>query len=135
MNPTSLTAIAKWMNGALPQGDGATKVTRVCTDSRALQNGDLFIALRGENFDGHAFVAKAAEVGAAGAVVESLEEKLPAKFPVIRVADTLKALQELAANYRQSLTLTVVAITGSNGKTSTKDFAAAVLSERYSARR
>lgn len=103
----------------------------VCTDSRALKPGDLFVALRGDNFDGHTFIAQAAQLGAAGAIVEKAPTGLPKEFGLVEVVDSLKALQSLAGNYRQTLTVKVVGITGSNGKTSTKDATAAVLSRRF----
>lgn len=98
-----------------------------------MQAGDLFVVLRGENFDAHDFVAEAARRGAAATIVERLPENLPPEFPVIQVENSLTALQKMAAHYRSSLTaIKVVAITGSNGKTSTKDFAAAVIGARFS---
>ena len=107
---------------------------RVCTDSRAIQPGDLFVALRGENFDGHAYLGQAVEKGAAGLVVDTLPEKMPVvpMVPVVLVADTLRALGDLAA-YRRSLMpdLQVVAITGSCGKTTVKEMIAAILAREY----
>jgi len=132
VDPTSLQQIAQWTHGALAGADPSQTVTRVGTDSRALKPGDLFVALRGENFDGHRFVAQAAAAGAAAAVVDgAFDGEVPAGFALLRVEDTLRALQEMAAQYRASLPLRVLALTGSTGKTSTKDFAAAVLGERY----
>jgi UDP-N-acetylmuramoyl-tripeptide--D-alanyl-D-alanine ligase len=131
VEPTNLSKIAEWAGGKLLQGDASSMVTVICTDSRALKQDDLFLALRGENFDGHNFVAEAAKLGAAGAVVDTVPGGLPKNFAVIKVADTLAALQGIAANYRRSLPLKTVVITGSNGKTSTKDFTAAVLSQRF----
>jgi len=120
------------MDGTLSGDTLAQSVTRVCTDSRKLAQGDLFLALRGELFDGHRFAAQAAAQGAAAVVVEhSFEDALPENFAVIRVADTLQALQSMASRYRASLPLRVVALTGSTGKTSTKDFLAAVLGEKF----
>ena len=131
MDATNLQLLAQWVGGTLT-GDPGTIVTRICTDSRALEKGDLFLALRGENFDGHAFAAKAAKQGAAAIVVEtSFEEEISGGCAVIRVPDTLQALQAMATRYRASLPLRVVALTGSTGKTSTKDFVAAVLGERF----
>ena len=112
-------------------GEPDQTVTQICTDSRTLKSGDLFLALRGENFDAHSFVGKAAELGAVGAVVDRAPEALPKAFAVMKVADTMDALQKIAMNYRRSLPLRAVVITGSNGKTSTKDFTAAVLSQRF----
>jgi UDP-N-acetylmuramoyl-tripeptide--D-alanyl-D-alanine ligase len=132
MNPLPLFQIAQLAGGSLSSGDGTVVIDKVSTDSRTSKRGDLFVALRGENFDGHNFVEAAATTGAAGAIVDSKwEGKVPDHFALIRAQDTLQAYQQLAANYRKSLMLRVVAITGSNGKTSTKDFAAAVLARRF----
>jgi UDP-N-acetylmuramoyl-tripeptide--D-alanyl-D-alanine ligase len=130
MDATPLETIARWSQGTLVSGSPQQTVTTVCTDSRALEAGDLFVALRGEKFDAHTFVAEAARLGAAAAIVEEIAPNLPAEFGVIQVADTLAALQQLSAGYRRSLPLKVISITGSNGKTSTKDLTAAVLGER-----
>ena len=126
----SISAIASWVEGGLSRGNAAAKIDAVSTDSRALKPGALFVALRGEKFDGHDFIRQAAQSGAAGAVVEEAPDDLPEDFAVIRVADTLAALQQMATAYRRTLPTKVVAITGSNGKTSTKDFAASVLAGR-----
>jgi UDP-N-acetylmuramoyl-tripeptide--D-alanyl-D-alanine ligase len=131
VDATTLGTISKWAGGELLRGDAAARVTDICTDSRALKPGDLFLALRGENFDGHHFAAKAADQGAAGVLVDQVPDGLPENFAVIKVADTLIALQQIAANYRRSLPLKAVVITGSNGKTSAKDFTAAVLGGRF----
>ena len=131
MDPTTLETIARWAGGRLAAGDPATTVESVCTDSRALKAGDIFVALRGENFDAHEFVAEAAKRGALAAIVQHTPADLPPDFGVIVVADTLAALQQLAAAYRRSLPMQVVALTGSNGKTSTKDLTACVLGEQF----
>ena len=132
MNPLSILQIADLAQAKLEQGDGKKLVERISTDSRTIKKGELFIALRGENFDGHKFIADVAKTGAAGAIVDvDWKGKVPAKFGVIRSGDTLLAYQNLAANYRKSLSLKVLAITGSNGKTSTKDFAASVLGRKF----
>ncbi len=131
MDPVELKTLAQWAGGELLNGRQGSVATNICTDSRSLKAGDLFLALRGENFDAHTFVVEAARQGAIGAVVESVPENLPPGFAIIRVADTLGALQRIAAQYRRTLSLKAVVITGSNGKTSTKDFAAAVLGERF----
>jgi UDP-N-acetylmuramoyl-tripeptide--D-alanyl-D-alanine ligase len=106
-------------------------VTTICTDSRTLKAGDCFLALRGECFDGHSVVAEAARRGALGAIVESAPVNLPPDFFVLQVPGTLRALQQAAAEYRRTLPVQVVCITGSNGKTSTKDFTSAILRERF----
>jgi UDP-N-acetylmuramoyl-tripeptide--D-alanyl-D-alanine ligase len=132
MNPLPISQIAKFAGASLSSGEGSVVIDKVRTDSRTLKPGELFVALRGENFDGHNFVEAVAKAGATGAIVElNWKGELPKTFALIRAEDTLQAYQELAANYRRSLSLKVVAITGSNGKTSTKDFAAAVLGRRF----
>src|SRR5436190_5131427 len=132
MNFLTLSQIAQFAGGSLSAGDAKVVIEKVSTDSRTLKPGELFVALRGENFDGHNFIESAAKAGATGAIVESTwNRKISHNFALIQTKDTLQAYQQLAANYRKSLTLKVVAITGSNGKTSTKDFAAAVLARRF----
>src|SRR6202165_974110 len=132
MNKLSILQIADLAGAKISAGPGHVFVDKVSTDSRTVKRGELFVALRGENFDGHKFVEKAAQPGAAGAVVDQgWRGKVPSGFAIIRTTDTLRAYQDLAANYRKSLSLKVLAITGSNGKTSTKDFAAAVLGRRF----
>ena len=106
--------------------------TGVTTDSRAVKPGELFVALKGGNFDGHDYCVKAAELGAAGVVVSRDVEGLPAGVSVFKVDDTLLAYQQLAHAYRlKQQGLKVFAITGSNGKTSTKDLLAACLGAKY----
>ena len=106
--------------------------TGVTTDSRAVKPGELFVALKGDNFDGHDYCAKAVELGAAGVVVSHEVSGLPAGVAVFMVEDTLLAYQQLAHAYRlRKQGLKVFAITGSNGKTSTKDLLAACLSCKY----
>ena len=132
MNPLTLSQIAQFAKALLSCGDGAVFINKVSTDSRTIKPGELFVALRGENFEGHDYVEAAARAGATGALVElNWQGGIPNNFALLRVADTLQAYQTLAANYRRSLTLKVLAITGSNGKTSTKDFAAAVLARKF----
>ena len=132
MNPLKLFQIAQFAGASLSSGDGTIVINKVSTDSRTIKPGELFVALRGENFEGHDFIEAAAKAGAAGALVGFVwADKVPNNFAILRTTDTLKAYQTLAANYRRSLTLKVLAITGSNGKTSTKDFAAAVLVRRF----
>src|SRR6184192_640804 len=132
MNFLTLSQIAQFAGGSLSAGDARVVIKKVSTDSRTLKPGELFVALRGENFDGHNFIESAAKAGATGAIVESTwNRKISNNFAVIQTKDTLQAYQDLAANYRKSLMLKVVAITGSNGKTSTKDFTAAVLAHRF----
>jgi UDP-N-acetylmuramoyl-tripeptide--D-alanyl-D-alanine ligase len=119
---------ARW-NGT---GEGGV-VTGVTTDSRRVQAGQLFVPLVGEQFDGHDYVEQAARQGAAAALWERkrpVPEALAA-FPLLLVRDTLAALQKLAGAYRSELMVRVVGITGSNGKTTTKDMTAAILGQSY----
>jgi UDP-N-acetylmuramoyl-tripeptide--D-alanyl-D-alanine ligase len=132
MNSLPLSQIAEFAEADFSLGANDPRISRISTDSRTLQRDDLFVALRGENFDGHAFIGKAAERGAAGAIVDKKWKGEAGKnFPVLRVRDTLSAYQKIAAGYRRQLSLKVIAITGSNGKTTTKDFVAAALGHRF----
>lgn len=108
----------------VPFAGADAEVLRVSTDSRAILPGDLFIALRGEKFDGGAFAAQALQQGAAGVVLDRAQA--PA-IAAIRVDDTRLALGKLAAAWRARFRLPVVAITGSNGKTTVKEMLAAIL--------
>jgi len=101
------------------------EATRVVTDSRILQPGDLFIALRGERFDGGRFAAQARQQGAAGVVLDAAQA--PDIAHAIRVDDTRLALGRLASGWRQRFAIPLVAITGSNGKTTVKEMLAAIL--------
>ncbi len=126
MIPRPLSEIARTLGGGLRDGDAV--VTSVATDSRTVEAGALFVALRGEHADGHAFVADAFARGAAAAIVE----RAVADGPVIEVADAGRALLDLAADERRrSAGTTVIGVTGANGKTSTKDLAAAILGTRF----
>ena len=132
MKRLSIFQIAKLAEGELAAGDGNVYVDKISTDSRTLKSGELFVALRGENFDGHNFIESAAKAGAAGAMVDlAWNGQTPSHFALIRGRDTLLAYQTLAESYRRSLALRVLCITGSNGKTTTKDFAAAVLARKF----
>lgn len=117
--------------GSLKGPVAAAGFTGVSTDTRTLKGGDLFIALKGEKFDAHDFLAKAAAAGAAGMIVSNGDVAIPGGITAVLVNDTLAALQELAAYHRRRFTIPVVGITGSNGKTTTKDMTAAVLASRF----
>ncbi|MDO8419445.1 MAG: UDP-N-acetylmuramoyl-tripeptide--D-alanyl-D-alanine ligase [Rubrivivax sp.] len=110
--------------GSLLVGDGATPIARVHSDTRTLRPGDLFVALRGERFDGHDFLVQAR---AAGAVAALAEAGLGAAMPGLQVGDTLQALQQLAAAWRARFALPLIAVTGSNGKTTVTQMIAAIL--------
>ena len=132
MDPLPLSQLAQFASATIAAGDSGAVISRISTDSRTLQPGDLFVPIRGENFDGHRFIGQAAERGASGALVEeSWSGDVPAGFALLRVPDTLVGYQNIAAGYRRSLKLKVIGITGSNGKTSTKDFVAAALGRRF----
>ena len=130
MTPCTAREICAAVGGTLLQDSGAP-VTGVTTDSRAVQPGQLFIPLVGDRFDGHAYIAKALEGGAAGCLTaREPETLLPGKL-YIQVADTRLALKALASWYRDKFDLPVVQVTGSAGKTTTKEMIASVLSQRY----
>ncbi|HKY92697.1 MAG TPA: UDP-N-acetylmuramoyl-tripeptide--D-alanyl-D-alanine ligase, partial [Nevskiaceae bacterium] len=120
-----LSELADLLGAPLVGADAA--FTRVTTDSREVEVGDLFVALRGERFDGHAYVAGAAGKGAVGAVVE---RKLDAPIAQLLVPDALQALQRAAQAWRLRFGIPVVAVTGSNGKTTTKQLLAALFAAR-----
>jgi UDP-N-acetylmuramoyl-tripeptide--D-alanyl-D-alanine ligase len=132
MDTLPLRKIAEFAGAEIVCGSGETLISRVSTDSRTIKPGDLFVALRGEHFDAHNFVEQVAKAGAAGALVSrDPPPGLPQTFAILRAADTLIAYQNLAANYRKTVPIKVLGITGSNGKTSTKDFAASILSRAF----
>ncbi|MEY4483338.1 MAG: hypothetical protein RL693_790 [Verrucomicrobiota bacterium] len=132
MSPLSLETITKYCDGRLITGDPSTICGSVNTDSRKIQPGELFFALVGEHFDAHSFVPQVALAGAAAVVVSKVPENA-ASLPcaVIEAEDTLLALQTLARRHRQLTQPLVVGITGSNGKTSTKDFLAAIMRHKF----
>jgi UDP-N-acetylmuramoyl-tripeptide--D-alanyl-D-alanine ligase len=107
--------------------------TGVSTDTRSLQRGDLFVALRGERFDGHTFVDAAFAAGAAAAMVDTRAAQARSDRPLLVVTDTRLALGRLAATWRERFTLPLIAVTGSNGKTTVKEMLAAVLRENAGA--
>lgn len=134
----SLTDICTWTGGEVKDankdadlGFGDILFTSFSTDTRTLFSGALFIALKGDNSDGHQFLKEAESKGALAVLVQKPEAGV--SIPQIVVADTLKAMQDAAKAYRQKLGagFPVVAVTGSNGKTTTKNFIAAVLLKKY----
>mgnify|MGYP001449106397 CR=1 FL=1 len=122
-----LAAAAKAISGTL-MGDNVS-FSEVSTDSRKLTGGELFVALRGDHFDGHEFVAAAKARGAAAAVVDSntLEKFESIGLPLLVVANTRLALGTLASDWRARFALPLIAVTGSNGKTTTKEMIASIL--------
>ena len=133
MQPLNLKTIAEFAGGTLRQGEPSSQITGITTDSRQERHGELFLAIRGKNFDGHRFVVDSVARGTLGAVVEHgfAVESVPQNYALIEVDDTLLAYQRIATKYRRTLDVKIIAITGSNGKTSTKDLTAAVLSRKY----
>lgn len=124
MEKLLLSEIARCLGAECP---GEAEITEISTDTRNLPEGCLFIALKGENFDGNDFIKKAAENGAAGIISERAEEGCPC----IVVENTRAALLKLAAYYRRKFSPILVGVTGSVGKTTTKEMIALVLSEKY----
>ncbi len=124
--------------GKLICGNLNAEIKSVLTDSRKISPGDFFIALKGERFDGHDFIIKAWEEGASGCLMErnitdeEFERIDSVNFAIIRVDDTLKGLAQIAAAYRRMFEGRVCAVTGSVGKTSTKDMIASVLAREFS---
>ncbi|MCL5406270.1 MAG: Mur ligase family protein, partial [Deltaproteobacteria bacterium] len=125
----NVATLAGDAGGRVLSGDQGTTIRAVCTDTRRIEPGDCFIALRGENHDGHAFVADAVKKGADAVIVsEEVSVHPGASAAVIRVSDTLFALGEIARRHRMRFDMPVIAVSGSNGKTSTKEMVAAILS-------
>ncbi len=120
----TLAQVAALLPGSALVGRGDLAFARVHSDTRTLQHGDLFVALRGENFDGHAFLPQAF---AAGAVAALAEEGLSDEKPGLRMADSLAGLQQLAAAWRAQFVLPLVAVAGSNGKTTVTQMLASML--------
>ncbi len=110
-------------------GDGGVKLHRVHSDTRSLRPGDLFVALRGENYDAHDFLSQARAAGAVAALAERGHDE--AGLPGLQVADSLVALQALAAAWRRPFDLPLIAVTGSNGKTTVTQMAASILRAAY----
>jgi UDP-N-acetylmuramoyl-tripeptide--D-alanyl-D-alanine ligase len=113
-----------------PAGRQPIRFSTISTDTRAIAPGGLFVALQGERFDGHHYLSQAATAGATGAIVRHGTPPVPG-LHLFQVPDPLRALGQLARARRRRLTGPVVAITGTNGKTSTKEMLAAVLRTRY----
>jgi UDP-N-acetylmuramoyl-tripeptide--D-alanyl-D-alanine ligase len=123
--------IVRASQGALVAGDLGIPVTGVSIDSRSLAVGEAFFAIQGHRLDGHAFLAEAAARGAACLVVHALPDDVPANVPLVLVEETTQALGKLGAWHRARFSIPVVAVTGSNGKTTTKELAAGVLGTRW----
>ena len=120
----NLLTAASAVEGRLVGND--VNFDRVVTDSRELSGGELFVALKGENFDGHEFVAQAKSSGAVAAMAS---QELEIDLPTLVVGDTTLSLGRLAAYWRCQFNLPVVAVTGSNGKTTVREMITSILSE------
>lgn len=128
MRSLSLADIAKALGVEVPTATCSAR--DICTDTRALQAGDLFVALRGEHFDGHGFLETAREVGAVAAVVDTADAGVD--LPQLVVSDTVQALADLARLNRSLSDARVIAVTGSSGKTTLKEMLAAILTNEGS---
>jgi UDP-N-acetylmuramoyl-tripeptide--D-alanyl-D-alanine ligase len=130
MKMLSLEKIIKAVNGELICGNNDTIITGISTDSRKINEGDLFVPIVGEKFDGHEFIKGSLNAGAAAALTSRHMEPAAGKA-IIKVEDTLVALGDVARFYRGNFDIPFVGITGSVGKTSTKDMISCVLSQKY----
>jgi len=126
--------IIKATGGHLKKGSSDTKVTDISTDTRTIKEGDIFVALIGDQFDGHDFIAQAIEKNIMGVVVShefgGMDESN--NLNIIMVKDTTQALGDIAKDYGNRFSIPIIGVTGSNGKTTTKDMASAVLSAKFS---
>jgi UDP-N-acetylmuramoyl-tripeptide--D-alanyl-D-alanine ligase len=117
--------------GKLVWGEKGHEFSGINIDSRAVKPGQLFIALKGDRFDGHDFISQALEAGASGAILSTSCHLRVKNKVLIQVEDTLTALQEIARAHRSRFNIPVIAITGSNGKTTTKEMAACILAHQF----
>ncbi len=134
METITLKDVVKGVKGEILKEGKTTQFNRVSIDSRKVCAGDIFFALVGENFDGHSYIDMAIKSGAHLCIVHKKNLNLSGydeDVSIIYVEDTRIALLDLAEHYREKLKLKVIGITGSTGKTSTKDLVAAALSEKY----
>jgi len=122
--------IQKATKGTLLCGERSTVIGGVSIDTRSIRRKDIFVAIKGTKFDGHAFIRAAIRQGAI-AIVVSKQVVCPKHIAVISVDDTTKALGHIAARHRQQFQIPVIAVTGSTGKTTTKELAAALLATRF----
>ncbi|MFA5393653.1 MAG: UDP-N-acetylmuramoyl-tripeptide--D-alanyl-D-alanine ligase [Candidatus Ratteibacteria bacterium] len=144
MEKITVKELLDWTGGLLKQGRQDSVIRSVSINSRSLKRGDFFIPVAGENFDGHNFIAAAVAKGASGSLfalgkfspshlypLPNGERRGEGGFILIEVPDTKKALLAIAENYRRKFKIPVVAITGSSGKTTTKELIAHILSASY----
>lgn len=134
MEPISVDIICRWTNGKLISDTWHAQVKGVSTDTRTINQGDLFVPIKGENFDGYNFLTEAVAKGAAGVLIEKGKgspQFHAVKYFAIQVKDTKRALGDIAKSYRSRFNIPIIAITGSNGKTTVKEIAASILSQSY----
>lgn len=133
METLSFDEIKRAVGGEVIHEGAAAGYNSINTDTRKISRGDVFIALKGENFNGNRFLKQAADSGASLCIVDELPPDISevTSAGIIKVEDTRKALLDLAGYYRKKLRTKIIGITGSTGKTSTKDLAAAALSSRF----
>ncbi len=131
MESMSVGEILKACEGRLVSGNPETKLAGLSTDTRTIKEGDMFLAIVGKKYDGHSFIMEAFKKKAAGAIISCSVKKIPKDRELICVRDTLRALQRIAGHYRDKFTLPVIAVTGSNGKTTTKEMLASILSQKF----
>lgn len=124
-----LQTISSIINSSTAAKSSKVVASGISTDTRTLKRGDLFFALNGPNFDGHEFIPKAKSLGAVGAVIDVRKSIVEEDLPLLPVFSPLKALGDLAKWYRSQFKIPVVAITGSAGKTTTKDLLSSILSK------
>lgn len=128
MDPISLSQLATWSNATLVHGANDPLVLGISHDTRTIKPGELYIAFRGEHVDGHLFLEEARKKGAVGALCDGvIPSDVPADFGIVHVASTIQGLTTLASRWRGELGLRSIVLTGSNGKTSAKDFTTALL--------
>lgn len=120
-----LRTVYQWLPNVTMFGSGAERFTGISTDSRSVRPGDLYIALRGDRFDGHTFIDAAIDAGAAAVLTEVFPEHV--RVPTLWVPDTRRALGALAGGWRRRFECPLIAVTGSNGKTTAKEMIAAIL--------
>lgn len=133
MKDITVRDIINKCGGKLLVGDNLEETcNNFCIDTRQIEKGDIYVGIKGDNFDGNLFYKQALENGAKGCIISSdiIEEKYDGKF-IIKVEDTVKALQDLSKYKRSLYNIEIVAVTGSVGKTSTKDIIASVMGTKY----
>lgn len=131
MNRLTVEDAVRACNGTLLKGDRKQYITGACIDSRILEKGELFAAVRGENTDGHRFVGQVSAKGASAVLISDETYADDAECAVILCEDTTKALQDIAEHYRNMMDIRIIGVTGSVGKTSTADLVKAVCSVKY----